>query len=62
MTVFILMLVYVLGGQVRMETSEWKTVDACVAAGNKRVGEHVLDPLFVGGLYANCVPVQRVGI
>jgi len=62
MTVWILVLVYVLGGQVNMETSEHKTQAACEAAGNAIVAKQVATPGFGPGLFGDCVPVERVKV
>jgi len=62
MTVWILVLVYVLGGQVRLETSEHKTEEACQEAGNKRIQVQEATAGFGPGLFAQCVPVERIEI
>ena len=62
MTVWILVLVYVLGGQVRLEASDHKTMEACIAAGNAIVAKQVATPGFGPGLFGDCVPVERVKV
>lgn len=58
----ILVLLYILGGQVQLEQTPQKSMDACMKAAETRVIELVKDPRFDEGLFAGCVPltVQEV--
>jgi hypothetical protein len=60
MTVWVLVLVFVMGGQVQMKTTEYPTVEACVWQGNAVVAAQESDPLFGPGLFADCVPIKRI--
>jgi hypothetical protein len=57
MKVFLL-LIYIFAGDVKIEKTETKNLDACVEAGNKRVAELVTDPRLVRGLFADCIEVD----
>lgn len=62
MTVFYLVLVFVLGGAVQTDVRKFKTLEECVAAGQAAIVEQTTDPRFQGGLFADCVPVERIEV
>lgn len=37
---------------------DYATMEACVAAGQKKINEMEENPKFVGGLFADCVPAS----
>ena len=54
----LLLLVYLMNGDVVVEKHYYGTHEACQAEGEKRVGEVVIDPKFDSGLFAGCVDVK----
>ena len=56
MVKIILVLLYLLKGEVQIERKTFKDMAACDAAGKARVAELVKNPDFDAGLYAGCVP------
>jgi len=56
--VFTLLLAYLLGGSLKIETKTFPTVEACVEAGQERANAISEDPRFGGGLFAGCVEEQ----
>jgi len=53
-----LLLVYVMAGDLRVEKSDAKSLDACIEAADKRVAELVVDPQFSYGVFADCIEVD----
>ena len=52
---FVLVLLYVINGQLIMEKPAFETMSKCVEAGQARIKELQSKPSFDGGLYAQCI-------
>ena len=55
MTIFTLILVFILNGQVIVEKSTYPTLDECMAKGNAKIEAQFKDPKFERGLFADCI-------
>ena len=55
MTIFTLILVFILNNQLIVEQKVYQTLAECVAAGNTRIEEQSKDPKFERGLFADCI-------
>jgi len=53
-----LLLVYLFAGDLKVEKTEMKSLDACMAKGNERLIEITTDPRFVRGVFADCIEVE----
>jgi len=52
----VLLLLYLLRGNIHFEREAFDSMEACVAAGKARAATLVKHPEFDEGLYANCIP------
>ena len=52
---FLLVLLYLYSGEVRLEQHGYTTMEACVRAAEERVLELDLDPKYEAGLYGACM-------
>jgi hypothetical protein len=59
MTVFTLILVFILNGSPVVMQKDFKTAEECNSAGQAIVDKQMLDPHFDQGLFAACVPNQK---
>jgi len=55
---FVLLLVYLLGGELRVEQKSFATEQACEVAGMARVVELNANPRFDRGFLATCVETR----
>jgi hypothetical protein len=53
-----LLVIYLMAGDLKVEKTQTKDINACIAMGNKRVAELVSDPRFVRGIFADCIEVD----
>jgi len=59
---FVLVLLYVINGQVMLEKPAYKTEIECIKAGESRIAELQSKPSFDAGLYARCIPLPGQAI
>jgi hypothetical protein len=53
-----LLIIYLMAGDLKVEKTQAKDINACIAAGNKRVTELTSDPRFIRGVFADCIEVD----
>lgn len=58
MTKIILILLFIWNGDLKLERSSHRDLDACIEAGNKRIEEQQKDPRFDRGLFADCITLR----
>ena len=55
MTIFTLVLVFILNNQVMVEKSSYATLAECMVEGNTKIEAQYKDPKFTRGLFADCI-------
>ena len=61
MTVF-LVIIYLMSGALYIQKTPFKSVETCVAVGEARVKQLVLDPKVDDVLFAACVPSEATEV
>ncbi len=55
---YVMLLVYMLAGDLHIEQKTFETSAACQAAGGERATAISQDPRFQGGYFAGCIEVK----
>jgi hypothetical protein len=55
---FVLILLYLYGGEVTLQQKPYASMEACEKGAEAVVSELVADPKFDVGLYGACIPLQ----
>jgi hypothetical protein len=62
MITFVLILIFVMNGQLQIERKNYSTMEACTAAGTQRIQELQVKPGFDGGVFANCIQSKEIKV
>ena len=54
----ILLLIYLLGGELKVEQTVFETAEDCNIAGNKRAEQVMSNPSFEAGIFAGCIQAK----